>query len=185
MCFFLGNPVGLDVSDESLRWWGWLAWKVAVTEVFVFWVLGYSTAPLLSLGVVLILERAGGLRPAPRPWLLPVAFSWHAQQKLLSSETASHFFALEVVHSEKFPGILTWRHRELTLPWPFLVRWKILIFRTISHQPFIGNVLTSEKKYCFQTNVCTPSRLCCSVNLLCLIRIIYSQRFKMHKHRSV
>lgn len=41
---FLGNLVGLDASDSCLRQWGWLPWKVAITEVFLFWVLGYSAA---------------------------------------------------------------------------------------------------------------------------------------------
>lgn len=31
---FLGNPVDLDANDQCLRWWGWLAWKVAIYRSF-------------------------------------------------------------------------------------------------------------------------------------------------------
>lgn len=60
---------------------------------------------------------------------------------------------------------------------------KVLTFGTTNPVPFIGYVLAYEKKYCFQTNVFTPSRLCCWVNSLCLIPIICSQWFQMHGAR--
>ena len=44
-CVFLGNPVGLDASDYCLRWWGWLP---CITDVFLFWVPGYSSALLIA-----------------------------------------------------------------------------------------------------------------------------------------
>lgn len=42
--FFLGNPVALDASDECLRLQRWLAWKVAITEIFFFCILGHTAA---------------------------------------------------------------------------------------------------------------------------------------------
>lgn len=52
-----------------------------------------------------------GLSQVPRLWLLTirVAFSWHAQQKLLGSEAAFYFCVPEVVYSENYPGMLIGR----------------------------------------------------------------------------
>lgn len=115
---FLGNPAGLEVRDESFRLWGWLAWKVAITEVPLLGVLGHSAAHLCATVSRPHSGADWGLSQAPRLRLLTTraAFSCHAQQKLPGSEAAFHCCAPEVVHSENYPGMLTGRCREWHCP---------------------------------------------------------------------
>lgn len=92
---FSGNPEGLEDREECFRPWGWLAWKVAITEVSLLWVLGHSIAHLCAMVSCPHSGAGWGLSQAPRLRLFTTraAFSWHTQQKLSGSEAAFHFCA--------------------------------------------------------------------------------------------
>lgn len=153
---FLGNPAGLEVRDECFRLWGWLAWKVAITEVFL-WVLGHSAAHLWATVSCPHSGAGWGLSQAPRLRLptIRAAFSWHAAITRLRSS-----FSWLCPRGGPFRKLSRHAHREMervALPWPGIQWDKRFLSSELSLQ-YLSLVVNHLRKEILFPNKCIHSQ---------------------------
>ena len=178
----------LCFSGKSCR----LRCQWLVFEVMALAALQSGRFPLLGPWLQFIPSHHREL-PSPLSWLgfwikLPGCDKAPSQWLLVGMRGSFSFWC-----PRGGPFSKLWKHTHMetegagtSLPFPVVREKTSCLSSELSTSNLSASyVLTYEKKYCFQTNVFTLSRPSCSVSLLCLIPIIHSQWFKMHRPHSV